>query len=170
MYIWLQGSSPCLPSPSFTTWVKNKLVTLVCSKGYCTTTTWENRLRIISVLHTLSGRIGKVVASHAAVARSIPAEVALIYTIPRGAQVVLPMRVGCATSQLDIPSLTPLFVAGCGWLQLGVLHWAASVHYCKYLIIDPTFCGSRFSTGRLLSIEDFTFYLYQLLDAFFWQD
>ena len=31
--------------------------------------------------YTLSGRIGKVVASHAAVARSIPAEVALIYTM-----------------------------------------------------------------------------------------
>ena len=23
------------------------------------------------------------------------------------------------------------------------------------MIIDPTFCGSRFSTGRLLAIEDF---------------
>ena len=34
-----------------------------------------------TVVHTLSGRIGKVVASHAAVARSIPAEVALIYTM-----------------------------------------------------------------------------------------
>ena len=32
-------------------------------------------------LATLRGRIGKVVASHAAVARSIPAEVALIYTM-----------------------------------------------------------------------------------------
>ena len=32
-------------------------------------------------VYTLSGRIGKVVASHAAVARSIPAEVALIYTM-----------------------------------------------------------------------------------------
>ena len=31
--------------------------------------------------YTLSGRIGKVVASHAAVARSSPAEVALIYTM-----------------------------------------------------------------------------------------
>ena len=30
---------------------------------------------------TLSGRIGKVVASYAAVARSSPAEVALIYTM-----------------------------------------------------------------------------------------
>ena len=31
--------------------------------------------------HTRSGRIGNVVASHAAVARSIPAEGALIYTM-----------------------------------------------------------------------------------------
>ena len=31
--------------------------------------------------YTLNGRIGKVVASHAAVARSSPAEVALIYTM-----------------------------------------------------------------------------------------
>ena len=31
--------------------------------------------------YTLSGRIGKVVASHAAVARSIPAEFALINTM-----------------------------------------------------------------------------------------
>ena len=36
-------------------------------------------------------------------------------------------RVGGATSQLDLPSLTPLSVAGCGWLQLGALHWATSV-------------------------------------------
>ena len=35
---------------------------------------------VIRGIHTLSGRIGKVVASHA-VARSIPAEVALIYTM-----------------------------------------------------------------------------------------
>ena len=54
----------------------------------------------LSGLHTLSGRIGKVVASHAAVARSICAEVALIYTVhARGVQGVLPMRVGGATSQ-----------------------------------------------------------------------
>ena len=31
-------------------------------------------------MNTLSGRIGKVVASHAAVAPPIPVEVALIYT------------------------------------------------------------------------------------------
>ena len=32
----------------------------------------------------------------------------------RGDQGVLPMRVGGATSQLYLPSLTPLSVAGCG--------------------------------------------------------
>ena len=48
-----------------------------------------------------------------------------------GAQVVLPMRVGGATSQLDIPSLTTLSVPGCGRLQLGVPHWAAPVDYFK---------------------------------------
>ena len=34
---------------------------------------------------------------------------------------------GGATSQLDLPSLTPLSVAGCGRLQLGVPYWATSV-------------------------------------------
>ena len=72
-----------------------------------------------------------MVASHAAVASSIPAEVALIYTMHEGAQGVPPMRVGGATSLLDLPSLTPLFVAGCGHLQLGVPHGATSVDYCK---------------------------------------
>ena len=56
-----------------------------------------------------------MVATDAAVARSSPAEVALIYTMHvalRG--YLLPMRVGGATSQLDLPSMTPLSVAGCG--------------------------------------------------------
>ena len=74
---------------------------------------------------TLSGRIGKVVASHAAVARSSPAEVALIYTMH------VALRGYCPCGW-DLPSLTPLYVADCGSLQLEVPHWAASVHYCKY--------------------------------------
>ena len=66
-------------------------------------------------IYNLSCRLGNVVASHAAVARSSPAEVALIYTIyARGTHGVLPIRVWGATSQLDLPSLTPLFGAGCG--------------------------------------------------------
>ena len=64
-------------------------------------------------LRELSGRIGKVVAQHAAVARSSPAECTDLY-YARGAQGVLPTRVGDATSQLDLPSLTPLSVADCG--------------------------------------------------------
>ena len=64
--------------------------------------------------YTLSGRIGKVVASHAAVARSSPAEVCTDFYYASGAQSVLPMRAGGATSQLDLPSLTSLSLAGCG--------------------------------------------------------
>ena len=64
--------------------------------------------------YTLSGRIGKVVVSHAAVARSSPAEVALIYTMHEALRGLLLMTVGGVTSQLDPPSLTPLSVAGCG--------------------------------------------------------
>ena len=45
----------------------------------------------------------------------------------RGAQGVLPMWVGGTPSQLDLPSLMPVSVVGCGRLQLGVPHWATSV-------------------------------------------
>ena len=45
----------------------------------------------------------------------------------RGAQGVLPMSLGGATSQLDLPSLTPLSVTDCGRQHLGVPHWATSV-------------------------------------------
>ena len=48
----------------------------------------------------------------------------------RGAQGVLPMSVIGAASQLDLPSLTTLFVAGCARLQLRVQYWATSVDYC----------------------------------------
>ena len=40
-----------------------------------------NFYSLITNEYILSGRIGMVVASHAVVARSIPAEVALIYTM-----------------------------------------------------------------------------------------
>ena len=69
--------------------------------------------RGVNTQYTLSGRIGKVVASHAAVARSIPLRCTDLY-YARGAQGVVPMRVGGATRQLDLPSLTPLSLAGCG--------------------------------------------------------
>ena len=37
------------------------------------------------------------------------------------------MRVRETASKLDLPSLTPLSVAGCGRLQLGVANWATAV-------------------------------------------
>ena len=52
-------------------------------------------------------------ASHAAVARSIHAEVALIYTMHEALRGYC-HESGGATSQLDLPSLTLLSVAGCG--------------------------------------------------------
>ena len=92
-----------------------------------------------------------MVASHAEVARSIPRGCIDLY-YARSAQGVLPMRVWGATSQFDLPSPAPLSVAGCSRLELGVPNLATSVDYCKN--------GSRFSTGRLLAIEDFTFTFY----------
>ena len=59
----------------------------------------------------------KVAASHAAVARSIPADVALIYILHEALEGTA-HEGRAATSQLDLPSLTPLFVADCGRLQL----------------------------------------------------
>ena len=49
----------------------------------------------------------------------------------RGAHGVLALRVGVRQVNWTKPSLTPLSVAGCGRLQLGVLHWATSIDYCK---------------------------------------
>ena len=93
---------------------------------------WHFRLSTVILcltLDTLSDRIGKVVASHddgcKIESRLWLSSTDLYYA--RGAQGVLPIRVGGATSQLDLPSLTPLSVASGGRLQLGVPHWANSV-------------------------------------------
>ena len=53
------------------------------------------------------------------------------------------MRVGGATSQLDLPSLTTLSVAGCGRQQLGVPHSGL----LQVVENDPTFFGRRLSTA-----------------------
>ena len=87
-------------------------------------------------MYTLSGRIGKVVASHAEghrVDSGLKLHQFILCTRRSG---VLPIRVGAATSQLDLPSLTPLSVAGCGRLPQGVPHWTTSVYYSKKMIID----------------------------------
>ena len=41
----------------------------------------------------------------------------------------------------------PLQICGSQSKIRAAVQVAASVDYCKQLIIDPTFCGSRFSTG-----------------------
>ena len=84
-------------------------------------------------LHTLSGRIGKVVASHAEGCNAT-----LHVRIPAVAELhrfILCTRRsggnahdgGRCDQSIDLPSLTPLSVAGFGRLQLGVRHWATSV-------------------------------------------
>ena len=76
----------------------------------------------------LSGHTGGVVASHASVARSIPAETALINTMHEALRGYYPFKFGGAASQFYLPSLTPLSVAGSGRLQVGVPNWATLVH------------------------------------------
>ena len=79
----------------------------------------------VKVYPLMSGRIGKVVASHADVRVSLRLHWFILCTWRSGGTA---HEGGGCTSQLDLPSLTSLSVAGCGWLQLGVPHWATSVH------------------------------------------
>ena len=67
------------------------------------------------------------------------------------------MRVGCGKSTGS--TVSDAIVRSWLWsTATGVPHSATPVDYCKYfIIIDPTFCSSRFSTARLLEIEDITF-------------
>ena len=60
------------------------------------------------------------------------------------------------TSQVDLPSLTPLPVAVCGGVQIGAAHWATSVAL-PLEDCDPENCGCRFSSGLPLDLRDFTF-------------
>ena len=80
-------------------------------------------------IYTLSGRTGKVVALHAEGCK-IESPLWLSCTdlyYARGDQGVRPMRVGGATSKLDLSSLTRFSVAGYDRLQLRVPNWATSV-------------------------------------------
>ena len=57
---------------------------------------------------------------------------------------------GVTASQLGLPSLTPLSVAGCGQLQLDAAHWAISVALLqvvdnlpnKIVVVDSAMEGS----------------------------
>ena len=63
------------------------------------------------------------------VARSIPAEAALIYTMHEALRGYQSLGWGC--DQSTPLSVSDAIVAGCGLLQLGVPRWAISVDYCK---------------------------------------
>ena len=65
--------------------------------------TYLYKLRYM-LCYTLSGRIGKVVASHAAVARSIHAEVALIYTMREALRGYSPRGWGSTVSDAIVRS------------------------------------------------------------------
>ena len=70
-----------------------------------------------------------MVASHAEISRSRPGLTEsctdLYVLCASGTQGVLPCDgYGVTSSQLDLPSLTPLSVAGYGRLQLEAPHWA----------------------------------------------
>ena len=112
------------------------------------------------VLSTLSGRIGQVVASHAEGCK-IESRLWLSCTdlyYARDAQGLLLMRVRDAPSQLELPSLTPLSVAGCGRLKLGVPNSATSVITASGLYLTPphsVVVDSPLAGSRLLAKEDF---------------
>ena len=121
-----------------------------------TTPPWcREKVMVYYYIHTLSCRIGNVVASHAEDCR-IDSRLRLqrfkLYT--RRSESTAHKGWGLRPCQLDLTTLTPLSVADCGRLQLGVPHRATSVEYCKLLIINSTFCSSRFCAGRLMAIED----------------
>ena len=61
------------------------------------------------------------------VARSIRGRGCTDLHCERGAQEIMPLRVGGNGEVFDLPSLTSLSVAGCSRLQVGVGHWATSV-------------------------------------------
>ena len=85
-----------------------EFLVLIISIAYCLHKKWKyfdvSPITLLTnflsnlVFHTLSGRIGKVAAAHAAVARSIPAEVALIYTMHEALRGYCPWGWGCNQS------------------------------------------------------------------------
>ena len=100
----------------------------------------ENKLKIsINTFHTLSGHTGRALVWHsedrtfaADSAQQVLWFAALITVCNSWSSGGTALcRVGGATSQLNLSSLTPLSVAGCDWLQPGAPHWATSVNYCK---------------------------------------
>ena len=71
------------------------------------------------------------------VIRSTPGTCCTDSYCARWAQGYSPWGWGLTATQFDLPSLTPLSVAGCGRLQLGVAHLATSVALLQVVNIWP---------------------------------
>ena len=109
--------------------------------------------------YSLRGRIGKVVASHANVARSIPgwADILPRFILCTRRSGGTAHEGGDCDQSIGSTVSDAIVHSWLGSTATMSYHWDTSVDYCKWLIIDPTFCRSRFSTGWFLAIEDFTF-------------
>ena len=85
---------------------------------------------------------------------------------------VLPMRAQDATSPFYLPSLTPLSSFRTPLSYRFWQHCPTDAAYFSRLLqaVDyyPIFCGSRFSTRRILAIEDFIFYIFPELFSKAW--
>ena len=68
-----------------------------------------------------------------------------LYCCTSGAHGALPCKEwGITTCQLDLPSLTPVSVDGCGRLQLWVTHWTTSVALLH--VVDNYWPGKQWFT------------------------
>ena len=109
-----------------------------------------------SEANTLSGRKGNVVASHAAVARSSSAEVALIYTM----HVVLRGYWGWWCDQSIGSTVSDATVRSWFWLTATRSSPLGCFSTLLQVVDNWTYILSiRFSTGGLLAIEGFTFWI-----------
>ena len=101
-------------------------------------------------------RTGKVVASHAEVARSIPGwvEAAPIYTIHEGLRGYCTWGWGCDQSILF--TVSDAIVRS--WFWSTATRSSPLSYFSRLLRVVDNFCGSRFSTWKLLAIENITFF------------
>ena len=94
-----------------------KLFLFLCINLNC----W--RVIFLAKAQTLSGRIGKVVASYAYMQGWLLAQAAPIYIMHDELKGYCPWGWGLTATQFDLPSLTPLSVAGCG-------QWSITTRSC----------------------------------------
>ena len=83
----------------------------------------------------------------------LPANTAQIYFVPEELRGYCSSGWGLTASLFDLLSLTPLSVASCGRLQLGVANLATSVAFMQ--VTDPSNSGKWFYSDGLLRLHIF---------------